>query len=634
MSGWAILSRLLLPALALVLLAAPSGAAAEGLGGGATAWRLEQPKPPKPPPGAQESSLPIGLGTVGDIEFAAPNRGLLITAGDPPTIPAGVWAYNGVEWHEIAEVCGGAEGQGGRIAWTGAGEFWTVSVGRPGQTGALNEQHEPPPLSDNTLCHFSGGQVVASYAHPAFEADSYGVMQAAACFEPSDCWFAGEALESPQVGAFQLHWNGSSLEAEPYPGEGHSVEDMALLGTRLYDSVRISKTDAVTSEEFNEPPAVHWFNPAGTQPTFGAEPGIPLYAERELPEALDFLHLSSADGTLWGAASAKQTSDSPQPGQVTVVRRVEGSWSQLIGPGSEQTSSNPLGPILPAEEEARLLGGEAKDAVVSSIAAEPGTDSAWIALKSPASEQVVARAVLVRVSGEGKVLEEQTLPSNKETEEGVGPKGAAASVSCPQVEDCWLVTTQGWLFHLAPEGERTLPKDPNESEYFKGLITFRPRDLGLPQVPPDAPPPDTSGLVEEAPDYGGTFAESAAPPPAALAKVALPLLSHMHSHLVHGHTLELRFHLAVEARIRLVAKRHNKVVASTPDRTFKAGNRKLLLPLNPRRWPTKLSLQTRALAPLPLVSSVTGEGANVTTETTGLHVLPRTASPIELGSLP
>ncbi len=34
-------------------------------------------------------------------------------------------------------------------------------------------------------------------------------------------------------------------------------------------------------------------------------------------------------------------------------------------------------------------------------------------------------------------------------------------------------------------------------------------------------------------------------------------------------------------------------------RTLAAGNRKLLLVLNPQRWPTKLSLQTHPLAPLP-----------------------------------
>ena len=94
----------------------------------------------------------------------------------------------------------------------------------------------------------------------------------------------------------------------------------------------------------------------------------------------------------------------------------------------------------------------------------------------------------------------------------------------------------------------------------------------------------------------------------------------MHTRLVHGTTLELRFHLAVKARVRLLAKRKRKVVASTPTRTLAAGNRKLLLALDRRRWPTKLDLKTHALAPLPLVST-RSPGTN--TVGTGVVVLPR-----------
>jgi len=579
---------------------------------------------------------------VGDVEFEAPNRGLLITAGSPPTIPAGVWAYNGAEWHELAEVCGGAaqEGEGGRIAWAGPGEFWTVSVGRPGQAGESKEFFEPPPLIDNTLCHFSGGALVGSYAHVAFQPDSYQAMRAAACSDATDCWFAGKPLPEPQVGAFQLHWNGGALEAEPYPHEGRAIEDMTSLEGSLIQSVRISSSDPVTTEEVREPPALHRINREGIQPTLQPEEAkLPLYREGELPEALDFLHLSSADGTLWALAAAKP----PQlgaTGEVTLARRVGGVWSQLVGPGYPPTATppNPLPALLPAAEERLLLDGPAKDAAVSSIAAEPGTDSAWIALKPREGSGAGLRAVLTRVSGEGKVLETQTLPSATEEEAGVGPKGAAAEVTCPQLNDCWMVTTQGWLFHLAPESERSLERDPRESEYFTGLITNRPEDQGLPQVPPDAPPPDTSGLLEEAPNYGGAFAETKVP--AVESKIQAVLLSDVHSRLVHGSTLELRFHLAVKARVRVLAERRKKLVASTPTRTLAAGNRKLLLRLNRREWPTKLDLQTHPLAPLPTTTikeSVGGPehgGVGTNTVSTGLIVLPQVPTFAELGLRP
>lgn len=608
--GAATLAASAMLALAALLGPVPAAGAEEATWSG-----FEQPTPPG-------SAWPVGLGSIGDIEFWAPNRGLLITGGEGKTVPAGLWAYNGVDWHEYATQCGASEADpedGGRIAWASPDEFWTVSDGRKGQANESsgNGQFErEPPLEDNTLCHFAGGEIVGSYAHPAFQSDSYMLMHAAACLGPSDCWFGGDPLEEPEIGAFHLHWNGSSLEEEPYTGEGHAVEDIAALEGTLYESVLLARTDRGEGKTVS---VIHRINAPGITPVFEPEQG--LFGEGlplgQSPKGLDFLHLSSADGALWAAAGTKR----PEPGQVTVLRDVGGNWTQLIGP------EHPLAPILAdPEEEAALLGGEARQAVVSAVAAEPGTGTAWIALEAPGASSAsrsAARAVLLHVSSEGTVLAEQTLPSPGEEAAGIGPKGAASRLSCPATNDCWLATAQGWLFHFALPSERTLGRDPAESEYFSGqVIEYRPADQGLPQVTPDAPPEDDSGLEEEAPDYGGTFAEAKASA-AVQPTVTLPLLSRVHSRLLHGHTLELRFHLAVKARVQLVAMRKRAVVAQTPRRTFGAGNRELLLNLNPHRWPTKLNLQTHALAPLPVVSSVAGEGAGVTTETTGLYVLPR-----------
>lgn len=604
-------------ALALVLTLGPRAAraGAEGLEAEAKAtWRLEQPPPPPAPAGVRGSSTPIGLGGIGDIEFWAPNRGLLITDGDPPTIAPGLWAYNGQEWHELATVCGATDG---RIAWAGENEFWTVSDGRPGQ--AAGKLGELPPLEDNTLCHFSGGQVVGSYASPAFEASSYRSMRAAGCIGPSDCWFAGDPLLEPlPVGAFQLHWNGGALSAEPYAEAGHGVRDMRLFEGRLYESVRLSPADRLLNPnpEALQPFPLHIINAEGITPTFEAEGGLPLYGAGEFPTALDFLHLSADEGALWAAAGAQQeTPEGSAPAEVTVVRYSPGGgWSQVLGPDT------------PGEDPFR-------EDVVSGIAAEPGTNSAWLALDSQADAErpsPVAKALVARVSAEGAVSETEELPSAQEESEGVGPKGAAAEIACPAPNECWLATTQGWLFHLSRPGSSTLGGvDTNPA--FAGLITYRPPDQGLPQVVPDAPPPDDSGLVEGPPSYGGELAET--PSVSTKQKVQVPLLSNLHSRLVHGSTLELRFHLAVKARVRLLAERRKKLVASTPMRTLAAGNRKLLLHLNPRSWPTKLDLQTHALAPLPTVTA-TGGGAGSATVTTGLTVLPHVPSFAGSGTLP
>jgi hypothetical protein len=563
----------LLAVLSLLLAAIPAAASTQELEEG-VAWRLEQPPPPPPPVGVTGSSTPIGLGAVGDVEFEARNRAVLITAGNGSTIPAGLWAYNGREWHELANVCGATDG---RIAWAGPEEFWTISDGRPGQA-ANPRTGEPAPLADRTLCRFAGGQVVGSYASPAFQAGSYQAMHALGCISPDDCWFAGGPLPDDNGEAFHLYWNGSSLTAEP-TRQGHVVEDMRLFDSRLYESVLLAAGDAEEEPETPFPFALHTINPAGVSPTVEPVLGMPLYSAQEFPQALNFLHLGSDEQSLWAAAGpVEEPPAGSSTAPVTVLRDEGGEWTQVLGPEA----------TLPG---AAAIAGD----VVNSIAPEPGTDSAWVALDTPTDAQQPspnAAAVVAHVTPEGEV-ETQTLPA---ADSGIGPKGAAKRIVCPAFNDCWLITTQGWIFHLAPEAERQLPEDEvDHSQAFSSLITFRPKDLGLPGEQLDAPPPDDSGelppLVPELTPV--TQSELAA------TEVPVALLSNVHSRLIHKTTLELRFHLAVEARVRLIAKRKASVVASTPNRTFAGGNRRLLLRLSLRKWPTKLDLQTHALAPLP-----------------------------------
>jgi hypothetical protein len=587
-------------------------ARAAGSSGGAS-WHLEQPLPPELPNG-KKATIPVGLGKIGDIEFWAPNRGLLITAGNPPTVPPGIWVYNGVTWRELATVCGATDG---RIAWAGENEFWTVSDGRPGQAST----EAPPPLEDNTLCHFAPPptnpqgpvEVVGSYASLAFLPSSYQAMHAAACDGPEDCWFGGEALPEGQIGAFHLHWNGHSLNAEPGP-QGHAVEDIRRFGSHLYESVRVEGTDLTTeAEPATEPSDLHLIEPNGVLPSFVLLfPGVPTYSEGESPLALDALHLSSDEQALWGAANPRPAKESA-PGQVTMLRYAEGIWSQVLGPGDDPEGSNPF---TKEPDEASLAA--ALNETVESIAADPPSagetgESAWLALSSAAAttKGPLAPATVARMTSGGVVAERQTLPTAQEASEGVGPKGAAAKIACPAANDCWLATNQGWLFHLAPEGQRQLPQDTDP--VFSSLATNRPKDQGVPQEQPDAPPADDSGLEENPPPVGNPAKETKAEE--RFATVTLPLLSHIHSRLLHGKTLELSFHLAAKARIRLIAKRHRSVVASTPARVLQAGTRHLQLRLNVDRWPTKLELQTHALAPLPTAST---REAGTTTVTTSL----------------
>jgi hypothetical protein len=581
-------------------------------------WRLEQPPPPQPAGGG--SSTPIPLGHVGDIEFLQPNLGLLITAGNGQSIKPGVWAYNGAGWHELATECGATDG---RIAWAGPEEFWTVSDGRPGQ--AANGQGLLPPLADNTLCHFarernsqgeatSELQIIKSYASLAFSSSSYQPMDAAACASAANCWFAGAPLPAPQPGAFQLHWNGGSLLPEPNT-KVESVGDMQVFEGGLQESIGLPlkpPSEEQTIEEALHPPVLYEVAPEGVLPQFkplhphsASKAILPEYACNEpacaktsFPAALSFLRLSADEDALWAAAGpvASPPGESP-PGKLTVLREHAGLWSQVLGPESEGKESRAIVPP-----------GLAEDAVTS-IAAEPGTASAWLALdthedlKAPSS---TATALVVHVTAEGGLVEEE-LPTKQQREAGVGPKGAAAKIVCPAQNDCWLATTQGWLFHLSEAGQETLPLNPDPA--INGpLITFRPRDEGLPQVPADTVPLETN--QEHPPAVEALKSE-----PPKFATVTVPLITHLHARLRHGDMLELSFQLAVKARVRLVARRHRRVVASTPTRTLAAGRRRLLLRLDPRRWPTNLDLQTRALAPLPTIST---RGSSVETVTSSL----------------
>jgi hypothetical protein len=569
-------------------------------------WRREQPEPPEPEPGVEKPAFQVGLGKVGDIAFYSPNRGALITAGNGSTVPAGVWLYNGIRWRELATECGATDG---RIAWSGPDEFWTVSDGRPGQ--APNPQGLLPPLQDDTLCRFRAEppehpkfEIVGSYATLGFLSNSYEAMHAAACLSANDCWFGGEPLTAPAKGAFQLHWNGSNVVSEPYIEDGHTIAGMAPFEGNLYESLLLRSSDWEATQSSESTPLrriVGEGEPVSYETKLDP-PRLapPLYGPGEAQVSLDSLRVSSDEDGLWAAAGPSPTESGGReaPG-VTVTRysrtqyvpaqgeyltEESPSWTTLVGPESSPTGVERFG-----EEEA-----------VTSIAAEPGTHAAWIALDTTLDEQKpnsTAPARLVRVEADGHVGDEVLLPENSRP---LGPTGAAAHLACPAQHDCWLVTSQGWLFHLSVAGEAV--EGPADSAFAEAPeeqpITSRPSDESTPQTELNTQP-EQDALKDETANEASITPVLAEP----FLRVPVPLLTHMRSHLIHGTTLELTFHLAVKAHVQLIAKRHGRVVAKTVQLTLGAGNRKLLLHLNRKRWPTGLSLKTHNLAPLPTVST-------------------------------
>jgi hypothetical protein len=517
----------------------------------AAEWSSEQPV-------AAGIEAPVSIGQVGDIEFWAPNRGLLITAGNGG-VPAGLYAYDGTGWYRYSTVCGGHEG---RIAWAGPDEFWTISDQPVGQeTGKAPPEHI-------SLCHFKDGQVVASFAERVGLPDSYLPLNAAACSGSDDCWFAGDALPgTTNVGAFHLHWDGTSLTAlpsltVPQPkvlDPGRSVEDLAFHEGDLYESVAIRDGDVAPEEPPSQPSFLHRIL-AGE-----AGPFEPLYTTEPLnyggpgaePDQLEAFRFAGDEEGLWAIAGAEAS-----PATVTALR---------LGPkGFSQVPLDDPGGVLEAGDR---LGG---------AAAEPGTSDAWIGFREP-TDKVTPPARLTRIHADGTVDPAILLPVEGG---GIGHKGSAGPIACPAVGQCWMVTSEGWIFHLGPD----LPQDTDPAMHV--LISYRPPDDSLPSVPPISLPEDDSGSYLPPEE---TLVPGAFPPQ----RRRRPLVTRMRQRIVGKSVLQLRFFLHAKAHVQLLARRGGRVVAKTPRYTMAKGPRSVRLRLDPKRWPSSIDLEAHALKRRP-----------------------------------
>jgi hypothetical protein len=602
--------QLLLLVLLLLALGPPgSASAAEG-----ASWRFAPALAPAPPPGIEQSPYPVSVGAVGDIEFWAPNRGVLISAGSPggTPVPMGVYAYNGKNWHQLSTVCGGTDG---RIAWAGPDEFWTISDQRAGQVIGNGSSGL---LADVSLCHFENGEVVGSYAMPLGQPSSYLPMDAAGCTSPSNCWFAGTLGEYPNSGSFHLHWDGENITTvyDTGPRDDHAVTSMAGYEGGLYEGVGFAGTDEYAPGEApEEAPIAHTLNPSESNPFSdvflqgvvdcnGICPTFPNYGG-ESAEALSGFLLGSDDGLsgdrpamtqMWAVAGAGEGSNAAEAARPIVLRC--GSDSTYESGGEAHDCASDVWEQAPLE----LLP---KGQQIRDVAAEPGSDAAWIALRSSDGRAHVARIAASEPFGP------QSIGLGAQDTLGVGGelgadgnRGNASVIACPAPEDCWLATDQGWLYHYSTEADTTLPEDTDAN--FQKIITNRPPDAGIPALIADVPPPDDSLANQQPPPP---------PPPQVQASTAYTteqLVTHMHSHLIHGDTLELSFTLAAEAHVQLLASRHGKLVARTSRKTLRGGKQKLLLPLNPHKWPNKLDLRATPLHPLPRVPVTSGGGSSTT----------------------
>ncbi len=593
----------------LTLLVSLAGAAGQWPAASAAAatpaWQFAPALAPAPPPGVEPAQYPVPLGPVGDIRFWAPNRGLLITAGNigETPVPMGVYSYDGVSWHLLSTVCGGTDG---RIAWAGPDEFWTISDQRAGQivsngSGSL--------LEDVSLCHFLDGTVVGSYAMPLNQTSSYLPMDAATCLTATNCWFGGGLGVYPNSGSFHLHWDGVSVTVvyDGNPHDDHAISSLAAYKGTLYESVQLSRSDQYGGETPARTPLLHTINvnspgvfsdvPLRALPSCsGLCPPLPDYGGEE-PQALGGLKLSTDAGLssqppsqtqMWAVASTPPGGSGAALTVRPIVLRCSSDSSYDAGGELEDCGSD-----VWAQAPSQLLPAGAS---VASVAAEPESDSAWLALSSTDGEAHVDHVTLAEHDGQQTAtLDQQDALGRGGLLPDTGDRGNARAISCPARNDCWLATDQGWLYHYSDGSQQPRDTDPN----FANVITYRPLDAGIPQLIEDTPPPDDSLANQQPP-----------PPPPPTPQVTptttARLLSGLHTRLVHRYTLELSFKLIAEAHVQLLATRHGHLVASTPRKTLKAGRAKLLVRLNPHRWPTKLDLRASPLHALPTVPAGSG----------------------------
>ncbi len=334
--------------LAGVAVAVAIASAGPGIARGEATWRLEQPPPPA------GAAFKVPLGTPDDMQFYAPNEGLLSVEGNA-TVPAGLFFWNGRDWHQLSTVCGAA-GEASRIAWAGPDDFWVIT-----------EPSEPRSGAGLGLCHFEDGVIVGSYSTSFQSPEPFRPMDAAACDGPDDCWFAGIGSEEPSgqhIGAYHLHWNGTSL-AGSYQPQGRGVSGLASFDGTFYESTFVgaepgnpSGPVALGTPEPDGPVLIHKL----VGETFLDTGFLPYAYQGVPPEGVELLSTKADATSLWfsggGAAS---------------------------GPAAPHEGSAPSPPIAVYYDEPFFIQDAIDPSLFGSedrfvdIAPVPGTDTAWAA---------------------------------------------------------------------------------------------------------------------------------------------------------------------------------------------------------------------------------------------------------------
>lgn len=506
------------------------------------------------------------IGNVADLSCWSRSRCLLLSTGNTG-FPNGLFLYNGDAWRQYATVCGSKAIAFGRIVWAGPTEFWTITQPSSPQDSASR--------AGLSLCRFKAGQIVGSFStilanggdDPA--GDPYRQVNSGACISTTNCWFGGPAAQSPdssRVGSFHLHWNGTELKTVYAPAR-RGVSAITTLGGSYFEALLAGPKPNQQADPdlgaITDHALIHEIDPtkndesAFTPVPFEPEPVDPL---TEHGAELFSIDNDSLEGSTPSRAWAVGGGATSGPGSVSEDPFDRGPVAATAASGGAWTEVNAQAPELGV------------DAHLVDVTAVPGSDTAYAAvLPDKASGASLS----------GKATFAKLSPSGVEEVAQFGNRGTIAQIECPAENECIAATHFGHIFRYSEPGE-TPPLDTDPA--FATTVTYRPNEV-IEQAVSDSPPIDDSLLFAPLPEADEQATEEL---PARRLK---PAVRTVRSRLV-GRRLTIRFTVIRRARVEIVARKKRKIVAKARSRrVLRKGRHKLVLRLNPKKWPTSMSMR-------------------------------------------
>jgi hypothetical protein len=562
--------------------------------------------------------------------FRAWNRGLAATSTTPAggTNPFGVWIFNGTRWFPDPTFPGGGVCKGTRILWAGKLDYWLVG-GPPNwpslcRFDGVNFLWEPLPVPAATLARITPAAPVNPAPGTPKPLPNPGNISSGACYSYDDCWFFGS------YGSI-VHWNGTTLaDASPDPSAGWlatafggAIARVDLSGNPFGAAVGATSVGPVgggpiaavplpAQPDGTPPPQLYGstggaFGPLPFAPTTAAVPSDPYRTDLV---AVDF----GPDRQGWVAGNPAGLAATAQSPLGAIIR-------PLPRPGPRAASAAPA-PLLtttaaganstctapPADRftySAADAGTDSTDAFLwSSISVIPGSDDAlagglmWPAESGPGpDEDGAAEPVIVDARCDGTTTTTNFRvpdPSPRTPAGALTPSlapadrgGTITAVAANAVNDAWAATSAGGLdehdanndvYNQAPHLYRLTDGQPPDAalgdDYEPRPLTLLFDPPAIPEPPPPAPPaPPPAPVVKQTPTRD---------PPASVYHVESKL--HGKKKLELYLTFDLRRPVTLGAQALL----HGRVISSAPLHHFTGRSGRLVLPIDPKRYPTKV----------------------------------------------